>query len=71
MISVNKKGIVKLKSQAVALIKTLKQENFKEDVMNLIETNHHINMTSDHYASSNNSFQSFLKTKSSNMFLTL
>ena len=54
--------------------------------MNLIETNHHINMTSDHYVSSNNhqinmtsdhyvssnnSFQSFLKTKSSNMFLTL
>ena len=71
MISVNGEGTVKLKLQGIVWIKILKKENFKEDLLNLIETNHHINMTSDHYVLSNNSFQSFLNTKSFNIFLTL
>ena len=33
-----------------------KKKNFKKDLMNLIETNHQINMTSDHSLSSNISF---------------
>ena len=36
--------------------------------MNLIETNHQINMTSDHSISSNNSFKDHLNAKSFNMF---
>ena len=39
--------------------------------MNLIETNHQINMASYHSASSNNSFKRHLNAKSFNMFLTL
>ena len=39
--------------------------------MNLTEKKHQINMTSDHYISSNNSFKSQLDTKSFDMFLTL
>ena len=39
--------------------------------MNLIETNHQVNMTSDHSISSNKSFKSHLSTKSFDMFLTL
>ena len=39
--------------------------------MNLIETNHEINMNSGHSISSNNSFKSHLNAKSFNMFLTL
>ena len=42
------------------LNKDIKKENFKKDLINLIETNHQINMTSDH-----------LNAKSFNMFLTL
>ena len=53
------------------LNKDIKQENFKKDLMNLIETNHQINMNSDHSVSSNNLFRSHLKAKSFNMFLTL
>ena len=37
------------------LNKYIKKENFKKDLMNLIEKNHQINMTSDHSVSSNNS----------------
>ena len=36
------------------LNKDNKKENFKKHLLNLIETNHHINMTSDHSVSSNN-----------------
>ena len=32
----------------------LEKENFLKDLINLIETNHQINMTSDHSVSSNN-----------------
>ena len=48
---------------SVPLNKDIKKENFKKDLMNLIETNHHISMTSDHCVSSNNSFKSFLNAK--------
>ena len=36
------------------LNKDIKKENSKKDLMNLIETNHQINMISDHSVSSNN-----------------
>ena len=39
--------------------------------MNLIQVDHQINMTSDHSASTNNSFKTYLNAKSFNMFLTL
>ena len=39
--------------------------------MNLIETNHQINMNSVHSVSSNNSFKSPLNAKSFSMFLAL
>ena len=39
--------------------------------MNLIETNHQVNMTSDNSVSSNNSFKGYLNAKSFNMLLTL
>ena len=72
MISIDGKETVKLKLQGIFWIKILKKDNFKKDLMNLIGTNYHINMTSDHYVSSNNSFQqSFLNAKNFNMFLTL
>ena len=45
------------------LNKDIKKENFLK--------NYHIIMTSDHSVLSNNSFKSFLNTKSFNMFLTL
>ena len=68
------------------LNKDIKKENFKKDLMNLIETNHQINMTSDHSVSSNNhqinmtsdhsvssnnSFKTHLNDKGFNMFFTL
>ena len=72
MISIDGKETVKLKLQGIFWIKILKKDNFKKDLMKLIGTNYHINMTSDHYVSSNNSFQqSFLNAKNFNMFLTL
>ena len=74
MISVDKKGevfTVKLKLQGNRLNKDIKIDNFKKDLMNLIETNHYINMTSDHSLSSNNSFKNHMNAKSFNMFLTL
>ena len=48
------------------LNKDIKKENFEGELINLIETNHQINMTSDHSASSNNTFKSHLNAKSSN-----
>ena len=48
------------------LNKDIKKENFERELINLIETNHQINMTSDHSASSNNTFKSHLNAKSSN-----
>ena len=39
--------------------------------MNLIETNHQINMTSDHSVWSNNSFKILLNEQTFDMFLTL
>ena len=48
-----------------------KKKKIKKDLMNLIETNHHINIASDHSVSSNNSFKSFLNAESFNMVLTL
>ena len=74
MISVDGKRTVfpvKLKLQGESFEKTYQnKENFKEDLMNLIETNHLINMTSDHSVSSNNSFKILLNAKIFNMFLT-
>ena len=37
------------------LNKDLKKKNIKKDIINLIGTNHQINMTSAHFVSSNNS----------------
>ena len=62
---------VKLKLQGNCLNKDIKSENFKKDLMNLIETFHQINMNFDHSVSNNNSFRSHLNAKSFNMFLTL
>ena len=53
------------------LNKYIKKENFKKDLMNLIPTNHQINMTSVHSVSTNNSFKNHLNTKSFNVYLTL
>ena len=36
--------------------KKKKKKKNEKDLINLIEANHHINMTSDHYVSRNNSF---------------
>ena len=43
----------------------------KKDLMNLIETDHQININFYHSVSSNNSFKSHLNAKNFNMFLTL
>ena len=53
------------------LNKDIKKDNFKNDLMNLIETDHHINMASDHSVPNNNLFKIHLNAKSFNMFLTL
>ena len=45
------------------LNKDIKNKNLKKDLMNLIKTNHQINMTSDHSISSNISFKSYLNAK--------
>ena len=68
-----KKGQIFMKSwnyKRNCLNKVIKKENFKKELTNLIETNHQINMTSDHSVSSNNSFKSHLKAKIFSMFLT-
>ena len=59
---------VRLKLQGESLNKDTKKENFKKDLMNLIKTNHQINLTSDRSVSSNNSFRSHLNTKSAESF---
>ena len=51
--------------------KHIKNENFNKDLINLIERNYQINMTSDNFVLSNNSFKSHLSAKTFNMFLTL
>ena len=53
------------------LTKDIKKENCYKDLLNLIETKHQVNMTSDPSISSNNSFKSQLNTKSFDMILTL
>ena len=65
VMSVDGKGTVfqvKLKLQQIVWIKTLERE-IKKNLMNLIKTNHHIKMASDHSVSRNNSFKSFLNVK--------
>ena len=42
----------------------IKKDNLKKDLMNLIETNHQINMTSDRSVSSNNSYKNLLNISS-------
>ena len=59
---------VRLKLQGESLNKDTKKENFKKDLMNLIKTNHQINLTSDRSVSSNNSFRSHLNTNSAESF---
>ena len=51
--------------------KDIKKKNFKKALINLIEANHQINMTSDNSVSSNNSFKSHMYAERFNMFLTL
>ena len=46
------------------LNKDIKKDSFKKNLINLIETNHQINMTTDHSVSSNNSFKSLLNASS-------
>ena len=46
----------------------LKKDCKKKDVVLLIETNHQINMTFEHFASSNTSFKKHLNAKSFKMF---
>ena len=74
MISVD--GIVTIISNEVKITREsfeniLKVKNFLKNLINLIETNHQINMTSDHSVWSNISFESHLNAKSFNVFLTL
>ena len=74
VISRDGKGTVfssKVKITRNCLNKDNTRENFKKDPMNLIGTNQHINMTSDHSVSSSNWFKSFVNANSFNMFLTL
>ena len=74
MTSVEVKGTVfpvKFKLQGERLNKDIKKENFKKVLMKLIETNHQINMTSDHSVSTNYSFKIHLNAEGFNSFLTL
>ena len=74
MIPVDRKGTVfpnQVEITSEIVKKALQKENFKKDLMNLIETNHQMNMSSDHSVSSNNSFKSHLNANSFNMLLTL
>ena len=58
-------------ARGIIWIKKLQKESFKKDLVKFIETNHQINMTSDHSVSSLNLFKSQLNAKSFNMFLQL
>ena len=74
MISVDGKGSVfpiKLKLQGTSFENILKKKNFQKNLINSTETNHQINMISDHSVSSNISFKTHLNAESFNMFLTL
>ena len=74
MIPVDRKGTVfpnQVEITREIVKKALQKENFKKDLMNLIETYHQMNMSSDHSVSSNNSFKSHLNANSFNMLLTL
>ena len=51
--------------------KHIKNENFNMDLIDLIERNYQITMTSDNFVLSNNPFKSYLSATSFNMFLTL
>ena len=62
---------VKLKLQGVVRIKISKKENYRKDLMNLLDTNHQINITSDHSVSGNNLYKRHFYAKNFNMFLTL
>ena len=53
------------------VLKNIKKEDFKKGLINLIETIHQINMTSDNFVSSKNSFKSHLNAKGFNTFLTV
>ena len=50
------------------LNKAKKKQDFKKYLMNLIETNHHINMTSDDSVSSNNFLKAFRMLRVSKCF---
>ena len=58
---------VKLKLKGDRLNEDINKDNFQKDLMNLIETNYQVNMTSEHSVSSSK----WLNVKSFNMFLTL
>ena len=71
MMSVDGKGTVfrmKLKLEGNRLKKDTKKEHFEKDIVLLIETNHQINMTFEHSASSNTSFKKHLNAKRFKMF---
>ena len=61
----------KVKITRESLENILKEKKFLKKLINLIETNHQINMTSDHSVWNNISFKSHLNAKSFNMFWTL
>ena len=62
---------VKLKLKGDRLNEDINKDNFQKDLMNLIETNYQVNMTSEHSVSSSKWLKSHLNVKSFNMFLTL
>ena len=61
-----KKNVISLDANCKGnrLNKDIKKDNFKKDLMNLTETNHQINLTSDHSVSSNILFKSLLNASS-------
>ena len=59
---------MKLKLGGESFEKIYKKENFEKNVMDLIETNHQINITSQNSVSSNTSFKKHLNGKSFKLF---
>ena len=59
---------MKLKLGGESFEKIYKKENFEKNVMDLIETNHQINITSGNSVSSNTSFKKHLNGKSFKLF---
>ena len=59
---------MKLKLGGESFEKIYKKENFEKNVMDLIETNHQINITSENSVSSNTSFKKHLNGKSFKLF---